>query len=1207
MNLETWLKQENILSCLDGLKAAGVTEPHELCELTEEDLEAMLGWNMLTRRRVISAISKLNGMNLEPSILEIAKRRIPSDEVIKPGVRSKISSPRLKPASPHYRGKTKSPITEPRRKHRKGRSRSMNSLPFMSLNADDWGRLSDKTVTSVRTLRARGGSQTREKRRKVTKFLPNGQTVTEWSTPRRNSGEEEKPHSDVMKTAASSKVPAKGTVLGSLMSSPGGISKKSKTARYSDRQKSRRTSRNPFWQKSTPSLRSYNRAQVREQLRREHSAHSDRRGGIAKFHAKAQNEYYSDGSSGEHNNGQGFWRDWSDDTGSPAYNESAWPSIPPDHMLDSPSMPPMNINPAGHGLIEDLGTDDVSSEESENNRLSIPHKKQNISFIPEDIPLTPCGNGLPNDSSLRRRAKSKKKSMRQKSNRTLVAENHYGDEVGSASPPLPNVSNVHKRGMQKKGETSSVCFFRTDSIKLTKPRSMSVGALKKEIRRNKVPAATSSNNLNIRQKHNKSKHSNYEISGSFDQEFSKNKKKGTQWGDDGSLSSFALLRKPAEWVYSTSTMDSIPPLLDKKALKGGKEITEFGNAQFFQDEQLGSTHSDRVCLTEKKEHENSKEDSESQNPEFFQNDLFNPWQNLRVIPYLPSLTGIEDVVLTINKRLFDCQVPTLVSKVQPQIAVVVNLVKKMATSLLADLEGREEINMRNKFTEANNIILTFKKEISLKHRRFEELLQSLLMETNPFGDLDVLLIEQRKLTEIVAENENLIEGNQNSIKSREKSKLLVETFGQQALLEIQRMPNPSKALKEMIAAVENYKKEEKAIESVKTALQKKKKLDRAISNSRRMEQYMENVMAQLRYNIQLIKACAEAIEPSFDPEQHKNHAVIGVLSGFSKVVDEKPKNNETYQKIPYTELPLRLNKPFEQTCKKIQRRCTGLSFMQLQYTFLMLKRHFMLLVRLYKTYTGLEGKNGQVFSGMSSTIWNLCCQSLQLPENIDTRQRNYQNEIFYQCSRTRTREKDSTLRYDDFIEAITQLAMHTSPEKEVWDAIEHLVMFHVIPKALDGWDVELPNRKLLAIFEEANNKAVLQRVFSHYCSYQDKEVQGKLLSFSKWEKMVYQKDEKVLSFMNWQKLCQDLTQVGLNYGTRFQQPTVQDQQFAFFTSKSLFPKRGCASYTDALSWDEFLDAVVRLAYKVVVIEAQKESVQVRGKTRILIRWLATIA
>jgi len=769
------------------------------------------------------------------------------------------------------------------------------------------------------------------------------------------------------------------------------------------------------------------------------------------------------------------------------------------------------------------------------------------------------------------------------------------------------VSNVHKRGMKKKRETSSVCFFRSDSIKMRRTRSRSMDAIDKEVivnnLSNETPERNSRNDSNRKKKQDRPEDSNYdEITELLDNGFINNKKKAIQWGDNSSLSSVALLRKPAEWVQSTSTIDSITPF-DKRALKGGKETTQFGNAQYFRDELSDQKHSNRIISSiEKKEYKINEKDSESQNADFLQVDLFDQKQNLRVIPYLKPFNGIQDVVLNINNRLFDCQEPTLVSKIQPKIAVVVNLVKKMATSVLIELEGSEEINSRSKFTE-NSIVISFQNEISLKHRRFEELLEQLLMEKNPFGDLDVLLIEQRKLTDIIAKNEGLIQSNQNAIKSREKSKLLVETFGQQAFLEIQRMPNPPKALQEMIAAVENYKKEERVMESVKMALQKKKKLDRAISNSRRMEQYIENVMAQLRYNIQLMQACQEALGSALSIKTRRSEKVMEKETPNNKFLNEKPKAKETRQKIPYTELPLHLNKPFEQTCKKIQRRCTGLSFMQLQYTFLMLKRHFILLLRLFKTYVGLEGRSGQVFSGMSRSIWTVCCQSLRLPENFNTRQSNYLNEIFYQCSRTQTREKDNILRYDDFIEAITQLAMHTSPEKEAWNAIEHLVMFHVKPKALDGWDLELPNPNLHSVFEEENNKAVLQRVFSHYCSYQDKEMQGKLLSFSKWEKMVYQKNEKVLSFTNWQKLCQDLTQVGLNYATRFQQPSFQDQQFAFFTSKSLFPKRGCASYTDALNWEEFLDAVARLAFKVVVTEAQKND-QIREKTQILIRWLS---
>merc|ERR1719184_730748 len=107
---------------------------------------------------------------------------------------------------------------------------------------------------------------------------------------------------------------------------------------------------------------------------------------------------------------------------------------------------------------------------------------------------------------------------------------------------------------------------------------------------NKGSAVTSLSYMGNKPKQDKRNYSNYEISEFFEQGFDDSKKKG-QWVDDTSVSSCALVRKPAEWVYSNSTMDSITSPLDKRVVKGSKWITGSGNTSFFEDELSGQKHS----------------------------------------------------------------------------------------------------------------------------------------------------------------------------------------------------------------------------------------------------------------------------------------------------------------------------------------------------------------------------------------------------------------------------------------------------------------------------------------------------------------------------------------------------------------------------------------------------------------------------------------
>merc|ERR1719384_2699251 len=81
---------------------------------------------------------------------------------------------------------------------------------------------------------------------------------------------------------------------------------------------------------------------------------------------------------------------------------------------------------------------------------------------------------------------------------------------------------------------------------------------------------------------------------------------------------------------------------------------------------------------------------------------------------------------------------------------------------------------------------------------------------------------------------------------------------------------------------------------------------------------------------------------------------------------------EEYQKlpkIPDTVLPENYQLPYENACKKIKTRFGELTEVEFQFVFLMIKRFFVRMIRFYKTYAGMEGKNGSGLAGMASLMF----------------------------------------------------------------------------------------------------------------------------------------------------------------------------------------------------------------------------------------------
>lgn len=94
---------------------------------------------------------------------------------------------------------------------------------------------------------------------------------------------------------------------------------------------------------------------------------------------------------------------------------------------------------------------------------------------------------------------------------------------------------------------------------------------------------------------------------------------------------------------------------------------------------------------------------------------------------------------------------------------------------------------------------------------------------------------------------------------------------------------------------------------------------------------------------------------------------------------------ETMPHIADTLLPDYYQIPYETACRKLRSRFGELTVMEMRMVFSMVKRYFILLLRLFKTYAAFEGKNGQGLNGMSTMIWGVCCKAMKLPlEDADS-------------------------------------------------------------------------------------------------------------------------------------------------------------------------------------------------------------------------------
>jgi len=518
------------------------------------------------------------------------------------------------------------------------------------------------------------------------------------------------------------------------------------------------------------------------------------------------------------------------------------------------------------------------------------------------------------------------------------------------------------------------------------------------------------------------------------------------------------------------------------------------------------------------------------------------------------------------------------------------------------------------------------------------------------------------------------------------------------------------AIVKVYQRLESFKDGEKVIEAISNTTTRHKQLEETITNIRRMEQYMQSIKDQLVFDIELLRSC-EAILDSDIGQREK------LLTNL--LIDLKGPN------ISETKLPPEYVKPFDDTCRKIKARYGDMTEIEMRYTFMMLKKYFVLLIRFYKTYAGMEGKLGQGLAGMSSLMWGVCCQALELqltaddekqislpdifdhcavtilssdekevdederkarmegnsspdlgltgiwrcgnqmwtltqstPENfhgfiqnenfaklkgfiedddlmvftvkwqpssdkpgqiakcraayskdvLDLRIRYKTNkgksgvwEIAKTAGKIRTQQKGtSTLKYDNFVEAMLRIAIQLNPAKQPWEALENLVLRNILPKALARWNVDPKDPSLKEILLLKKNKKTLNDVFRAYAHTRKDKKSGRLLSYAKWE-----------------QFCKDLIKVANKAGSNFERPSFRVQQFAFFTSNALFSLTNDVVLNE-LSSSEFPHGIVRLAFKMVLLNQKRsrrnlpaisstDSGDILKKTEVAMKWLESVA
>jgi len=591
------------------------------------------------------------------------------------------------------------------------------------------------------------------------------------------------------------------------------------------------------------------------------------------------------------------------------------------------------------------------------------------------------------------------------------------------------------------------------------------------------------------------------------------------------------------------------------------------------------------------------------------------FEQLLKIPDLPSVVNTADVTHAMKNIMFECDQPKLKSIAQSKITAAVSRLKKRCSviELRQPSSNLEDSNIGNIEDHISKSV-KFRDEIHYTREILQTYLMVLIEEKNPFGELEAI---------------------------REELGLCAKSKGAFSI--------------------------------------RKRTIESRLQKAEGMSNCMQNVQAQLRFNIALLKSCGKTMETDI---RHWDWQFYLLVNPKTDMVD--------------SELPVAYVEPYEATCKKILQRYHGLSRIDLQCTLFLIKNYFTVLIQLYKIYAGLDGMLGQGLAGMSIVIWEMCLFSLELPVKEDD-ERQLLN-IFEQCVESDNKANESkndgingiwfhgnefwtlehelgeqrftgyvqsdcpgliegvvvndsaikfsirwkkskgikhgvanctgaissdsmkmrvryrmnrecgiwellkvegtdetqslekmSLKYDGFVDAIMRLAFFIYPRKEPWDAVERLIKKHVIPKALRKWEVNLDDEALPSMLMASKNRQILLDIFQHY-SVQRDPPQGRMLTYTKWEHLI-----------------KDVTLVAHQFADKISPPSQDIKQFAFFSSKTLFAANQNAGDLKELNWPEFLDAIVKLAFKVVLIDDNDLTFGAVGdRTLILLKWFDKI-
>jgi len=512
---------------------------------------------------------------------------------------------------------------------------------------------------------------------------------------------------------------------------------------------------------------------------------------------------------------------------------------------------------------------------------------------------------------------------------------------------------------------------------------------------------------------------------------------------------------------------------------------------------------------------------------------------------------------------------------------------------------------------------------------------------------------------------------------------------------------------EIFQRLEHFKDGAKVIEDFSANAHKMKELKNRLDRVREVQDYMDNVKAQLRFDIKLLKASERILDQDVEAKQE---ALMKLMASV-----EAPEIEDTV-------LPEEYEEPYNDTCTKLRTRYGDLTEIELQYIFKMLKKYFVLFIRLFKTYAGLEGKQRQGLKGMSTLMWGVCAKALELPTFTDDERHDYARDIFDDCAanaletdeqyiqrderksitsgiegsedigltgvwrcqgqlwtmtqnfmesfsgfiqneyyahidgriidediilftikwlvgsdrpgqvarvkgtyshnmttmyvkyktntakrghwkltktagKVRSQSKaSSTLKYDDFVEAMLRIAIYINSEIEPWTALEHFALEHVLAKGLKNWNVDPADPTIDELLEDKRYKKILTDTWRTYSHTQRDQRKERLLTYGKWE-----------------AFCKDLTKTANRSGLYFERPSFRVQQFAFFASKKIFSSE-VVGPLDELTWKEFIDAIVRLSFRMVVnkggkrnsrvtVDNMNDSVPIVKRVVIMLRWL----